>query len=264
MPVGLLGPLIGGAIAGGSAIAGSAISSHGANKAADTQAAAANRAAELQKQAADESLAFQKQQYGENVTRQQPWLTAGTKAVGELSNLPAFQAPGAAGMNEDPGYQFRLSEGQKLMERSAAGRGAALGGGALKAAEDYGQAAGSQEYSNVYKRRMDEYNSQLGQLQGLAGIGQTAGQNLGAAGSTAAGQVGSTLMNSATNQGTAMLNAGAARASGYQNNGAIWGNVANSVGNTLSDLYSMRQPPTVRMPGVDISQPLGGDTAWGY
>jgi hypothetical protein len=230
------------AIGAGASVLGSGLSAHAANKASATQADAANHAADLQKQAADESLAFQKQQYGENVARQQPWLTAGTQALGKLSNLPTFAAPTAADAATDPGYEFRLAQGQKALENSAAGRGRLLGGGSLKAAENYGQDAASQEYGNVYARRMGEYNSQLGQLQSLAGVGQSAGQNLGTAGQNAANTMNSTLMSSATNQGIAAGNAAAARASGYQTNGAIGNNLANSLGNTIQDYLTTRKP----------------------
>jgi hypothetical protein len=56
----------------------------------------------------------------------------------------------AAGM--DPGYAFRVSEGNKALNASAAARGGLISGNALKAAQDYGQAAGSQEYTNAFNR----------------------------------------------------------------------------------------------------------------
>lgn len=239
MPIAAAIPAI---IGGVGSIAGGALASHGANKAAATQASAADKSAALQKQAADESLAFQKQQYQENVQRQQPWLEAGQGALGKLNTLQPFQAPGAAGMSEDPGYQFRLAEGQKAMQNSAAARGNLAGGAALKAAERYGQGAASQEYQKVYARRSEEYQNQLNQLQGLAGVGQTTATNLGASGANTASSMGNTAQYGANQQGGALQNAAAARASGYVNSGNTWGNAISGIGSTMGDLYSMRRP----------------------
>ena len=93
----------------------------------------------------------------------------------------------------DPSYQFRLGEGMKALDRQAAARGGLISGGALKAAQRYGQEFASNEFGNAYNR-----------LANLAGIGQTATNNMGGA----AGQFG-------TNAGNLMTGAGAARASGY-------------------------------------------------
>ena len=70
-----------------------------------------------------------------------------------------FTAPTAADMGQDPGYQFRLSEGQRALERSGAARGVTNTGGTMKGILDYGQQAASQEYGNVYNRNLSAYNT---------------------------------------------------------------------------------------------------------
>ena len=52
----------------------------------------------------------------------------------------------------DPGYGFRLSEGMKALERSAAARGGLMSGGTGKALQRYGQDLASQEYGNAFQR----------------------------------------------------------------------------------------------------------------
>jgi hypothetical protein len=52
----------------------------------------------------------------------------------------------------DPGYLFRLGEGQKVLENSAAARGGLLSGQTGKALQQYGQNFASNEFSNVYNR----------------------------------------------------------------------------------------------------------------
>ena len=156
---------------GGSALLGASASS----KAAKTQAGAADRATELQERM------FEKQ-----IELQQPFQEAGVNALNRM------QSGDVMGMM-DPSYKFRLGEGMKALERSAAARGGLISGGALKAAQRYGQEFASNEFGNAYNR-----------LASMAGIGQTATGAM----SGAAGQFGA-------NAGNLMTGAGAARASGY-------------------------------------------------
>ncbi len=237
----------------GAAIAGSVIAGSGAKKAATTQADAEIQTAQLQKQTADQALAFQKQQYADQVQREQPWLDTGNAALGKINALQPFQAPTTVDEQNDPGYQFRLAEGQKALERSAAARGTPLGGGALKAAARYGQDYSSNEYGNVYARRMGEYQQNYNQLAGQAGLGQTATNNLGTLGNSLSGQASNTLMNSANQQGLAMNNAAAARASGYVTNANTTGNLVSTAGAAggqgLADWLAARRQP---QQGLDL------------
>jgi len=77
----------------------------------------------------------------------------------EYQAATPFAAPTAADMAQDPGYQFRLSQGQKALERSGAARGVTNTGGNMKGLLDYGQQAASQEYGNVYGRNLTTYNT---------------------------------------------------------------------------------------------------------
>lgn len=197
-------------------VATSLLSSRSAGQAADTQAAAADRAAELQRQTAQESLALQQRIYEENVARQQPWLQAGQQALNKLIPEATNYTPfGMAQFQQDPGYAFRLSEGQKALERSAAARGGLLSGTTGKNLLRYGQEMGSQEYTNAFNRYQAERAARLQPLQSLAGVGQTTAQQLGATGQNYAGAAGNILGNMASNVGEAMGAGAQARASGY-------------------------------------------------
>jgi hypothetical protein len=105
--------------------------------------------------------------------------------------------------SKDPGYGFRLAEGQKALERNAAARGGLISGGALKAAQRFGQEMGTQEYTNAFNRYQIERNARLGPLQSLAGFGQTSVNQLGQAG-----------QNYATSAGNLMTGGAAAQAAG--------------------------------------------------
>lgn len=202
-------------IGAGGAIVGGLISSDAASSAAGTQVAAANRAADLQRQTAQEQLALQQRIYEEGVARQQPWLTAGTNALAKLQTASDYTPFGMSQFQADPGYAFRLAEGQKALERSAAARGGLMSGATGKALTRYGQEMGSQEYTNAFNRYQTERAARLQPLQSLAGVGQTANQALGQAGQNYASSAANIAGNMASNVGEAYQNAANARASGY-------------------------------------------------
>lgn len=74
----------------------------------------------------------------------------------------AFTAPGATGMYADPGYQYRMQQGQQALDQSAAARGTLRGGAQLQALMKYGQDQGSQEYQNVWNRAAQAYGMNYG------------------------------------------------------------------------------------------------------
>lgn len=173
----------------GSSLLGSSASSSAAN----VQADAANRSADLQYK-----------QYQENVTRQKPFYDVGVNALPELVQASKYTPFTMGNFQQDPGYAFRLKEGQQALDRSAAARGGLISGGALKAAQRYGQDMGSQEYMNAFNRYQTERAARLQPLQSLTGMSQTTANTLGTAG-----------QNMATNVGEAYQGGANARASGY-------------------------------------------------
>lgn len=80
-----------------------------------------------------------------------------------------FEAPTKDGIYSDPSYQFRLGEGQRALEQSAAGKGVLRTGGTMKNLLNYGQNAASQEYSNIFGRAVDTHNLGLSQELGTYG-----------------------------------------------------------------------------------------------
>jgi hypothetical protein len=147
---------------------------------------AASKAAKTQAASADRSIDLQREMFNKQLELQQPFQEAGVNALNRM------QSGDVMGMM-DPSYKFRLGEGLKALDRQAAARGGLISGGALKAAQRYGQDVASTEFGNAYNR-----------LASMAGLGQTATGAMGGA----AGQFGA-------NAGNLMTGAGAARASGY-------------------------------------------------
>jgi hypothetical protein len=74
-------------------------------------------------------------------------------------NAPQFTAPDAVTALNDPGYQFRLSQGEQALQQSAAGQGMLRTGGTLKDILGYGQNLASQEYQNVYNRALQTFGT---------------------------------------------------------------------------------------------------------
>jgi hypothetical protein len=119
-----------------------------------------------------------------------PYLTQGQGANTALNDWAMQKLNGPAAEFEfsenDPSYQWRLRQGQKALERSAAARGTLRSGGTLKGMTDYAQGAASQEYGAEHARWLAEQtlaNETQGMgaetLGGLANRGLAAGTQMG-------------------------------------------------------------------------------------
>jgi hypothetical protein len=256
---------IGAGVSAAGALGGAAISSSAASNAAKTQADAAKSAAQLQKEEADNALAFQKQQWTTQQANLAPWLASGKGALNNLTGLLStpgqglltpwteqFQAPTAVTEQNDPGYKFRMAQGEGALENSAAAKGSLLSGNTLEAQQKFGQDFASNEYSNVYNRAMQEFNSRYGifennntntfnRLAALSGVGQTAATTLGSEGQNAANNVSNINLTSGAQQGQQMNNAAAATASGYIGGANAWGGALGNSTNSLSQLMMLNQ-----------------------
>jgi len=229
--------LIGGLIAGGiGSGVGGAMQAGAARDGATLQAEAAREANAIQR----EMFGFQKDVYEKQRDDAEPWRATGLKALAGLED-PEFQKDFGKefefNFEADPGYQFRMNEGAKAIERSAAARGGLNSGRTMKALANYGQGLASQEYGNAYNRAFGEYNNaynrfnadrdrRFGRLSSLAGVGQAAQAGLNQAGQTLGNQAGAY---GAQAGNTAMGNANAQAAAGMAQANA-WGNTLSSIG----------------------------------
>ena len=128
-----------------------------------------------------------------------------TYGIPNLSSIPAYN------WQADPGYQFRMDEGMRALEGSAAARGGLLSGGFARAVTEYGQNMASQEYGNIFDR-----------LATIAGYGQVANTNSQNAVNSSAAMMGNAY------QGIA--GAGAYRASGQVGQANSWATTFNQLG----------------------------------
>lgn len=157
-------PLVAAAgIAAAGSVGSALIGSSSAKKAAKSQEKAAKTAAQQQQQA----LAAQEALIG-------PYVQAGKNALAEYQKMAPYQNFGMAQFQADPGYNFRMSEGIKALERSASARGLLQSGGTLKGITQYGQNLASEEYANAFGRYLTEREARMNPYSYLTGIGQAA------------------------------------------------------------------------------------------
>lgn len=198
---------------------------------------AASKAGEAQKSAADTSAAVQRETFEKQTKLQEPFRQAGLSAQNQLLTLLGLAPQGVEGVNvdatspefgmaakpfsmanfqADPGYAFRMDEGAKALERSAAARGGLLSGAMLKGITRFGQDLASTEYTNAFNRYQTERAARLNPLQSLLGAGQSSANTL----TNAAGNMGQGVAQAAVAGGNA-------QASQYMNVGNALTNALN-------------------------------------
>ncbi len=121
-----------------------------------------------------------------------------------------FAAPDYSAFFQSPDYQFRMKEGLRAVQNSAAAQGGLYSGNALRGIEEYGSGLAASEYGNWFNRNA-----------ALAGIGQSA-----------TNQAGNAAMQTGANVGNLFAMQGDARASG------IIGQ-SNALSNTINQLGSL-------------------------
>lgn len=162
---------------------------------------AADRALDAQTTATNSANATLGRTYQDQKDQLAPWQNAGLRALAGLES-----GDFAKNLEMDPGYQFRLNEGNKQIGASMAARGLNGSGAALKALTKYGQDFASNEYNNAYNRQFQN-------LSQLAGFGQNASNNM----VTAAGNYGNAIAGNQIGVGNAQAARQAASANASSN-----------------------------------------------
>ena len=217
-------------------LASAAIGIGGSLISSSMQASSADKAAQAQVQASKDQIASNERTLAIQREDQRPWREAGQKA---LEQLQAGIADGSFDpknftFTADPGYQWRLDQGQKAIERGAAARGNLFSAGTQAAIGSYGQEFASNEYDRAYQRNASAQNARFNALSAVAGTGQRATDVI----TNATGNAGQ-LNN------TAIGNAGNALAQGYLGQGNAWatgiGNAAGAANTGIQNylLYGM-------------------------
>lgn len=175
---------------GGAAVVGAV----GSNIAAGTQASG-------QKAAANTQL----QMFNTITGQEQPFMNAGVGATNDLTQLlgtsPATGPNGTAGntglpggyltqqfnptqqqLENYPGYQFQLQQGDLAIQNANSPTGGALSGSTLKQLMSFNQGLAGTNYQNYFNQFQTQQNNIFSRLSAIAGLGQNAASNTGTAG----------------------------------------------------------------------------------
>lgn len=197
---------------------------------------AAKDASRMQGQAAEAATAEQRRQFDLTRQDQMPWLETGQHGIRTIADLIGLNDGSGALMRDfsgadlanDPGYAFRLGEGNKAIENAARARGMYSSPATIKELLRYGQDYASGEFQNAYNRDMANRTTKYNFLAGASGAGQTAANTLGNAGMNMAGTVGQLITGAANARGAARIaganswnNALAGAVNHYQQNNMI-------------------------------------------
>ena len=155
------------------AIAGAAVSVVGGAVAANS----AKSAASQQQQAAQQAAQA-------NAAAQAPWQQAGTQALGTLQ---AGLAPGGqfsqqftmADATNSPAEQEAIKQGQLAIDNSMAAKTGVLNSNEIDQQMRQAEDTASQYEGQAFNQYNTQQMQQLGATQSLAGVGQTASQNIG-------------------------------------------------------------------------------------
>lgn len=229
--MGLAAAVVGGAvISSAAAIGGGAMASSASKKASRAQVAASEKADASNERMLERQIGLQEPFRQGGLTAQNELMQY--LGIGGDKNAPGYgslaksfdQLYGGDKFQQDPSYQFRVDEGIKAVNRSAAARGMLESGATLKGLTRFGQREGSQEYQNAFNRFQVERAARLNPLQSLMGSGQSATNVM-------TGNVGQAGQNEMANA----YNAGQARASGYIGSANALSNALGQVGSIAAN-----------------------------
>lgn len=217
------------------------------------------RKADKQEQAirkqADRDIAMRERMYQEDIARQEPFRQAGLTSVNRLMELYGpggayTKTPTMQDLLVDPGYAFRLSEGEKALARMQAARSQYLGGGAIRAGTRFGQEMASQEFGNMYERLMNQRAAETNALLNIGRYGPEAAAQLGIGGRALA-----------SGAAAAYGDIGAAQAGRAGQVGDIYQNV---LGDVLKGIGQRTAPPPPRRSSYGGSSVPYSSPQYGY
>lgn len=176
-----------------------------------------------QAKAVDRAAAAEERMFNRQIELQEPFREVGVNALPELVEASRYDPFTLEKFQADPGYAFRMREGLKALDRTAAARGGLLSGAQLRGVTRFGQELGSQEFGNAFNRYNIGFQNRLNPLQSLTGMGQTTTNTL----ANQAGEYGRNLAANAAAMGNI-------RASSYMN-------AANTLAGGLGSYLNYRQ-----------------------
>ena len=261
--------------AAGSAISG-ILGANAAGNAAKTEANAANQASATELNMFDQTQA-----------NLRPFISGGTNALASLQSLLGI-SPGGSGATSpilamlglgpggtgsinpatfqgSPGYQYQIQQGENAVTNSAAAHGG-IGGNALRQLQSTGQGLANQNFNQFLGNASNAWQNLVGNVSGVAGMGQNAATSLGNFGQNTAGQIGQNTIAAGNDMAAGTMgqaNALGGIFNGVGNNALLYAlmNGAQTGGGLGNSLYngitSLGVPGTTGGAGTSTLQSLG-------
>lgn len=146
----------------------------------------AKKAARIAAQTADKNNAQAQSIYNTNAAMMQPTVDRGNAAGASYNALLGLGGDTAAAQGAfdaykgSTGYDFRLGQGVRALDASAAAKGNLLSGSALKSLDQYGQNIGSAEFGNYLGQLDNQQRIGVADQSALAGQGNILTSNVSA------------------------------------------------------------------------------------
>lgn len=210
-----------------------------------SQSYAASKGADAQRESADKAIALQQNQYAQTRADLAPYRDAGAAYSDELkSRMPYLTSD----ISIDPNmlensdyYKFASTQGQKGVTNSAAARGLATSGAALKGAATFAEGLATNTYKDAFAMENTNRTNAYTRLKGLIDTGAGAAATGGALGEKAA-----------YNSGVAEVGAGNAEAAADNRIGTSIANMSNGIGGyaAYKGMYGSAPVPATPSPSV--------------
>lgn len=195
----------------GAGVLGAGATIYGANTAASAQESAAQTAANT-------AMSMYNQTNANLAPYRDIGNTAATSLTSKLSDLTSPITMDESTTAATPGYQFDLTQGLKATQNSAAARGLATSGAALKGASTFATGLADNTYTTQFNNANTNNTNAYNRLAGLVTTGENAAAQTGQAGTSAANTAAS-----------AQIGAGNAAASAANTTGSALSNLSNNV-----------------------------------
>lgn len=151
-----------------------------------------------QSNAQEHAANTQADMFNKIVQQQQPFLQAGYGATSNLQQALGLTPGNAGGLGQGyltqtfnptqqqlenyPGYQFALNQGDRALQSQMTPGSGALSGATLKSLMSFNQGLANTTYGDYFNQFQTQQNNIFNRLSSLAGLGQNAAGNLGNAG----------------------------------------------------------------------------------
>lgn len=138
-------------------------------------AKAQKKASRAQVESMDRAIAEQRRQYDQTRSDNMPFMESGYNALARLNRADSGDM---SDFYTDPSYNFTRSEGMRGIERTAAARGGAFSGNALRALSEFNSNLAGQQYGNWYSRQLARTGQGQQTQNLLANVGTNTADNV--------------------------------------------------------------------------------------